>query len=322
MGILIANRAKMIDWGKYWLRNPTLIGRVLANPELDFEQVHSTRTGEVREYPMKAIWKCWEIEVKSSTWMELRGSFHKHWNGGTNENDFAAIDLYRAVAEVCGFLQVSPYDLSVHNLEFGLNIRPAINASEIIREIICYKNRIPANPIDDNRGYFIEFKMTDCFIKIYDKGKQSQEVWKLHAGNILRIEVKARNSGFLQFAGITTVADLLNPVKLAHLGRKLDYVVKKVVFDDDSIAPAALSLSDKKVYQQLSNPRQWVFNRKNKTSTIDAQERRFNSIVSNSGSKQHSHTISKLVHNMWQELVFLSEPALSEVKEYLKKYNS
>jgi hypothetical protein len=312
----------MIDWGKYWLRNPTLIERVLANPELDFEQGHSTRTGEIRAYPMKAIWKSWEIEVKSPSWMELRGSFHKHGNGGTNESDFAAIDLYRAIVDVCGFLQLRPHDLSVHNLEFGLNTRPFINASAIIREIICYRNRMPINPIDDERGYFIEFKTSDYYLKIYDKGLQAQEVWKLQAGNILRVEVKATNRGFLKFARITTVADLLTPANLIRLGRKLNDVVKKVVFDDDTIDPSTLSLPDKKVYQRLSNPKQWVRNRKNKTSTIRAQESRFRSIVSNRGSKKHSHTISKLVHDKWQQLAFIPGSALSEIKEYLKKCNS
>jgi hypothetical protein len=309
----------VIDWGKYWLHNPMLVERVLANPELDFKQVHSTRTGEIMEYPMKAKWKNWEIDIKSSSWMELRGSFHKHWNGGTNENDFTAYDLYIAVADVCDFLQVTPHDLSVHNLEFGLNVSPGINASEIIREILCYKNRMPTIPIDDGRGYFIEFKASDYYLKIYDKGKQSQEVWKLQAGNILRLEVKAMNSGFLEFANITTVADLLNPANLSLLGQKLEGFVKNVVFDDDTIKPTTLSRPDQVVYQQLSNPKVWERNRKKKTSTIRAQERRFKGIVSDSGKKMHSHTITKLVHDKWQQLVLLPEPALSEVKEYLRK---
>jgi hypothetical protein len=308
----------MIDWGKYSLRNPVLIERVLANQELDFDQVHSIRTGEVKAYPIVAVWKCWEIEIKSPTWMEIRGSFHKHWNG-TNENDFEIVDLYDTVVDVCSFLQLSPYDLSVHNLEFGMNIRPGINASEIISEILCYRNRMPMTPIDDERGYFIEFKTSDYYLKMYDKGKQCHEVWKLHAGNIMRIEVKAINSGFLKFAGIKTVADLLNPASLSSLGHKLDDVVKKVVFDDDTINPTTLSLPDQKVYQQLSNPKVWERNRKNKTSTIRAQERRFNSIVSNSGNKKHSHTISKLVHDKWQKLIFMPGSALSEIKEYLQK---
>lgn|GEM_PF-3321742 len=310
---------QVIDWGKYWLRDPKLIERVLANPELEFDQVHSISSGEIKVYPMKAAWKYWEIEIKSPTWLELRGSFHKHWNGGTNENDFGAVDLYKAITDVCGFLQVRPHDLSVHNLEFGVNIRPSINASEILREILCYMNRMPMIPIDDDRGYFIEFKTSDYYLKLYDKGLQSHELWKLQAGNIMRLEVKATNSGFLEFAGIRTVADLLNPTNLSHLGRKLERVVKKVVFDDDTISPTTLSLPDQIVYQQLSNPKVWERNRKKKTSTIRAQERRFKSIVSNSGRKRHSHTITKLVHDKWQQLVFIPGSALSEIKEYLKK---
>ena len=275
----------MIDWGKYWVRDAALVNRIFANEELDFEESHSTKTGEIKEYPKYAKWKWWEFEMKSPTWLEITGSLHKNWNKGTNGNDFKLPDLFAAISDFCKFLQVSPYDLTVHNLEFGVNIRPTTNASEIMREIICYKNKAPIKAIDNEKGYFIEFEMEDYYFKIYDKGMQSRKVWETEQGNILRVEIKAANSGFLKFANIVSMADLLNPGNLRLLGWKLDNLFKGVVFDDRSIDRDNLSKPDNKVYQLLVNPRVWADNWKNKSTTIRAREKRFRAIVAKYGIK-------------------------------------
>ncbi len=309
----------MIDWGKYWTRDAALVNRILANKALDFKESHSTKTGEITEYPKFATWKCWEFEIKSPTWLEVRGSLHKYWNGGaSNENDFKLHDLYVAVANFCKFLQVSPYDLTVHNLEFGVNIRPAVDASAIMRDVVCFKNRMSKNPIDNDKGYFIEFETDEYYFKIYDKGLQAQEVWKKKAGNILRVEVKATNSGFLQFAHIHTMADLLNPGNLQLLGRKLDSVFKHIVFDDDTIDTTTMSAPDKKVYLALINPRIWAKYWKKKTTTIRAREHRFRAIVAKYGAKKHNLTLSKLVHSKWQELLIHTAHTKQEIKKFLK----
>ena len=252
----------MIDWGKYWLRDPAAIKRILANPDIEWKGTHSINSGEVLEYPITGKWKQWDFEIKSPTWLEIEGSLHKYWNNGGNQNDFTLPALYKSVVGFSKFLHVSPYSLTIHNLEFGLNIHPTLNASEIMRDIICFKNRSPIKPIDDDRGFYIEFDTYDYYFKIYDKGKQ------YNTTNTLRIEIKAKNSGFLKFASIYTMADLLNVNNLKSLGRKIDNLLGKVVFDDNTINPNILSIPDNKVYQFLINPRAWIDYRKKKSTTM------------------------------------------------------
>ena len=310
----------MIDWGKYWIRHSLLIDKIFANEELDFHERLSEKTGVIKEFPKYAKWKVWEFEIKSPKWLEITGSLHKYSNNGTNENDFKFYEMFIAIVELCAFLQVSPYDLTVHNLEFGVNIRPAINASEIMLDIVCFKNRTPMKPIDNENGHFIEFAADEYYLKIYNKGLQAQEVWSKPSGNILRFELKATTSGFLKFANIQTMADLLNPHNLILLGRKLDSVFKQVVFDDNSINQNEMSKPDRKVYQELINPRIWAKYRKHKTSTVRAREYRFNEIVERNGNKKHRLTLSKLINRKWQELTVSTIHLRHEIQKYLKNY--
>ena len=307
----------MIDWGKYWITDVVKICRILANHDIAWEGTHSLNTGEVLEYPLKGEWEVWSFEIKSPTWLEVTGSLHKYWNEGTNETDFLYYDLYRAIVRLCSFLQVRPHEMSVHNLEFGVNIRPGINASDIMRDIICYKNRQPLTPIDDEKGYFLEFKTDEYYFKIYDKGKQASEKWKKESGNILRVEIKAINNGYLRFANINTIADLLKPGNLQLLGKKIDNLFRQVVFDDKSINEDDLKKPDRKVYKKLVNPRVWAERRKKKTTTIRAEEHKFRAIVAKYGTHKHNSTLSQQVQEKWQELLTHSDETLQEVTEYL-----
>lgn len=311
----------MIDWAKYWISNAAIVNRVLSNTQLDFEEGHSTSTGEIKAYPKKTKWNNWEFEVKSPTWLEIRGSLHKYWNSGTNENDFIFRNLFDAVVGICEFLQVKPGDLTVHNLEFGVNIQPEINASKIIREAICFRNRVAINPYDNETAYFTEYMTNEYYFKVYDKGLQARKLWKKEAGNVLRIEIKARNSRFLQFAGIVTMADLLNQTNLLLLGRKLSNTLNTLVFDDDTININDLSIPDRKVYQLLSNPREWAKHRKGKTTTIRAKENRFRAIVAKYGKNKHRASLGKLLRRKCMELTYCSLGLKKEINNYLKKIN-
>jgi hypothetical protein len=125
----------------------------------------------------------------------------------------------------------------VINLEFGVNLQLSINASEIIDQLICYRDRQPIRPYDlKPDAYFIEYKQTEYYFKIYDKGKQYRS--KLpDTPNTLRIEVKAMNSRMLRKAKVETLQDSLNRETLQVLGRKIATLLKGLVFDDDTINP-------------------------------------------------------------------------------------
>lgn len=298
-----------------------LIRQLIANERIDFEGGCNIRTGEVRNYPLIGKWEYWEFEIKSPSWLEIRGSLHKSWNNGTNENDFTYWGLFQSIKMLCEFLQVSPKDITIHNLEFGVNIRPGINASQILKEVICYKNSLPIRPIDNERGFFIEFRVGNYYLKMYDKGLQANANWKINAGNILRFEIKAMNSRFISDANIKTLEHLLCHNNLMLLCEKLYTLFDHLVFDDSTIKPGLLSTVDRKVYDLMCNPKKWIDKKKEKTSTIRAREKRFKGIVEKHGQLKLSSVLVDLIRKKCNELLYVPVEVSKEINDWLQSFN-
>jgi hypothetical protein len=218
--------------------------------------------------------------------LEITGSIHKYWNGGTNENDFFFSDAIEAIQKFCQDLELNPSLVFVKNLEFGLNLQLAINASEIIDQIICYNNKQPIRPYDSKpHCYFLEFETTEYFLKIYDKGRQYRKMLPNNP-NVLRLEVKAKNSRFLRCANIYTLSDLLQPSNLALLAKKFTTILGGLILDDNTINPKELPLKDRRLYEELSNPRKWFDFRGKTNSGTRKKIKRFKNLVEHYGKRK------------------------------------
>lgn len=293
------------------------IARISGNNIFNFIGNYNIDTHEILPYPQKGEWQKFQFIKYNPFIIEITGSIHNYWNNGTNGNDFFINDLFTAIINFCNTLNVNPYHLTIHNLEFGVNIRPQINASAIIKNIICYKNTLPIKELKTNK-YFIEFEMYEYYFKIYDKGLQSLKEWKKDIGNVLRVEIKSMTSGFIEDANIKTLADLLIIDNLQVLGRKINKLFKDLVFDDHTINPDLLSKPDYKNYMKLSNPRTWHKNKDNKTSTIKEQEKRFRVIVNKYGTLQLDTTIATLINDKWNELLTPIDGTIAAINDYLQ----
>ena len=150
--------SKLIDFVKIRCEHNADIRRILAKESIEFTGNYNRNTAEISEYPLKGKWNVWDFEIKSPTWIEITGSLHKYWNKGTNGNDFHYPDLLTSIIDLCNELQVNPNEMTLHNLEFGVNIKPAINASKILENVICYKNKKSKTEWDTGM-FFIEFPM-------------------------------------------------------------------------------------------------------------------------------------------------------------------
>ena len=288
----------------------------MANESIEWTGNYNRNTGEISEYPLTGKWDVWEFEIKSATWIEVTGSLHKFWNKGTNGNDFHYSDLLTSITDLCNELQVNPYEMTLHNLEFGVNIKPAINASKIAKNVICYKNTESIKAIGSGI-YFIEFPMQEYFVKLYDKGLQARMLWGIDIGNVLRFEIKAMRQRYFADAGIKTVADLLNVDSLKVLGKKINKVFGEVVFDDHTIDPDQMTAPDRKVYTELCNPRKWAENKENRTSTIVARENRFRAIVGKYGGLKLHSTLSEMINRKCSELMTVTPEITERVKDFL-----
>ncbi|GEO09491.1 hypothetical protein [Segetibacter aerophilus] len=292
----------MYDYVKLWVREKEQIDKILDNPLLSFKQLFSIDTGEVISYPITCTWNVFTLKLKSPTWLQITGSLHKYWNNGTNENDFTFSDVNQTIEKFCRQLDLSPSLATIHNLEYGINIRPSINASTIIQQVICFKNTPPSKPYEGNKNHFpfIEFSIDAYYFKIYDKGKQ------YNTDNILRIEVKAMTANKIKFAGAVTLEDLTKVEVMQLLGMELDHFCSFIIFNDPSINPNELKRKDKDIYNRLKYCEEWTQYDGHKTTTQKRYEARFKDVVDQYGVR---HIYSHLKLLVKEKVGYLSKPS-------------
>ena len=297
----------MLDYWKLWIADPPTIERVLSKFQKTYE---TSEQGELTT--IRGTYGGWKIQTLNKPYrLEIAGSIHKYWNGGTNENDISLSDARKATDKFCKEYEITPSLAKVINLEFAVNIRPSINASELIDQIISFNYKQPLRPYDTRPDYyFIEFESDEYYLKIYDKGKQYKELLP-DTPNTLRLEIKGRNSGYLRaIAGINTLADLQEIEKLQVLGRKIAKVVKGVVFDDDTIRVKDLPLKDRKLYKELTKITFWKRLKGKTSSTTRNKITRFKKLVDHYGQRKIYSLINGLVESKIMELSFSKELAV------------
>ena len=287
----------MYDYLKIWIEHKQDIYNILSHSLLSFTGSYKTDTGEVIEYPKVAIWERFKFKQFSQTRIQITGSLHKYWNNGTNENDFTLDNVNSAIDRFCKMFRIDAMRATIHNLEFGVNINPSFSASEIIEDVICFKNVQPSWPYEgnDNQFYFIEFKRGNNYLKVYDKGKQYKTV------NTLRIEVKSMRSAELKQSGAITLHDLKCKSVFKVLGRKLMQFSSNIIFNDSTIDLNRLTKKENSLYKEMINPRNWIIKGR-KSTTQYRKEIRFIQLVDKYGGRNIYTHIRELVKDKVKEL--------------------
>ena len=291
----------MVDYFKLWIEDLVQIIKIVSNPKFDFKHAVSKTTGEVEEYPLKCEWKGFVITMLSGTRLEIAGSIHKYWNGGTNGNDFTFNDCRGAINNFCTEINLNPKLAKIINLEIGVNLNPAFDAGSIIEDIICYKNERPLRPYDKENvdWFFIEFKKGNHYLKIYDKGKQ------YNINNTLRVEYKEMRALGCSPNGKSTISlyDLPKKEVLQVLGSKLIQYCKKIVFTDSTIKTENLSKKEKELYIKLNNPNTWVRKKGIKPKSTPREQRNYIALIKLHGENNIYTYLESLLHRKIQELL-------------------
>jgi hypothetical protein len=159
-------------------------------------------------------WGCWHFIGDGLRCFEMRGSFHKHYQG-SNWRDFRASELQSSVGDVCHRLGVHPESLVLRNVEMGPNVDLPWMPNDLLPLLVHHKL---ARPVPYKKLPGVTFVHDGYNIKVYYKPE----------GSVFRIEVVVKNMREVKSLGIRTVADLLDPtiwdsiptfvmVKLSHL---------------------------------------------------------------------------------------------------------
>lgn len=159
---------------------------------------------------------------------------HYHYNAYKhNGNDFNPINCIKSIQDILDeleFLKSEYADLKVVNIEFGFNLILNIYFGLIIDGLLFHKKTNFYKKLKYLPYYLITDSTAHKQIKVYAKGLQCHE--KLNAfevdKNTLRIEVKSKQSKYINKLDIYTAKDLLNL-------RKYDRLMDEVLKEWDSI---------------------------------------------------------------------------------------
>lgn len=163
--------------------------------------------------------------VKHQNRLEVSGSVHYFYNDGLhNADDFYIEDCISAIIQIQNIFNIDLNKCQLINLEYGVNINPIINVTDLIQSLIYHEKRQFTRPTT-----YFSFKLAgnEAYkqIKAYDKGVQFPQ----QCENTFRFEVRSRQAKFIHSLGLFTLQDLTNiynyDVLIASLLKEWDNVL-------------------------------------------------------------------------------------------------
>ena len=145
------------------------------------------------------------FKIYNSGSIYISGSLHKFYNNGKhNSNDFNSKAFKDVLNDFQNKFNITPQNLRILGLEFGVNIEPILKTDTILNNILQHKRIDFENNIKSRYGNYLQAKHSNFILKIYNKAKQYQL-----EKEVLRIEVKQCNWSEYRKRGLNTLQDFI-----------------------------------------------------------------------------------------------------------------
>jgi len=217
--------------------------------KLDFEIKVSGQTGELYNRKRTAnLQNMIFISTPDDRFLKVQGSLHKYANGGNRNNDRFTFDRFLAVAD-----KLSQYiadDDIINVLEFGVNLPVSFSPSELLKNLISFKQRQINKTLNPGIGYS-QVDTAHFNLKIYDKSLQQST-----SSNILRVELRYNRMQKLFPDGLRW-SQLRDPETWTYLSKVLRQKFSEVIFYDPSIDLNQLPEKDRQFLRDGRNPFYW-----------------------------------------------------------------
>lgn len=245
----------MIDYTKIEI-SPDAAAYLFSHNDLSFETYVNEDTAEqTHSRPRMAKHENMEFYYFSSGRMTMHGSWHKYNCSGGNYGDFSLAQFQCAVIKFCRTFKVSPDDLKILQLEFGVNIEPPIAAQQVIDALVGNGKGNGFSEMRSKKGRSIGVNMylTNYGMKIYDKGAQ----YRLSCP-VLRVEKKYINwCKYRSEFGIYTVGDLVRHHAWSVLSKDLLNTFQQLIIKEPSIEYGRMKLKEKFFLSQAADSKWW-----------------------------------------------------------------
>ncbi|WP_273215020.1 hypothetical protein [Runella zeae] len=242
----------MIDFVKLRNNDNGFAKRLRQNANFNFFSKINPDTGEQADGKQTAELKNLKVVLYASGMVEVTGSLHKFANDGAHNYDaFTYGRLVETIGKVAALLDTTPDRLSLHNVEFGVNVLHDTCPAKFLDAILNYRYKLPDVRTFGGAGYLKQWEQQNYIVKVYNKKQQYRLV-----AHVLRFEVKTMAMVHLAEVEVRTLADLLDVSKLGGLGILLCETYKGLIIGE-KLNTAQMSRPERRVYEQGMNPNFW-----------------------------------------------------------------
>ena len=193
----------MLDLLKFKIIDEVQINTVWNNELLEYVgKSERLYIDEIKEKQTKRYKNLYFIKHQNR--VEVSGSIHYFYNDGLhNADDFYIEYCINAINQIKDLFSIDLNKCQIINLEYGVNINPIINVTDLIHNLVYHEKRQFTRPTTH-----CSFKLAgyEAYkqIKAYDKSVQFPH----ECENTFRFEVRSRQAKFIHSLGLFTLHDL------------------------------------------------------------------------------------------------------------------
>lgn len=193
----------MLDLIKFKITDEVQINTVWNNELLEYVgKSERLYIDEIKEKQTKKYKNLYFIKHQNR--LEVSGSIHYFYNDGLhNADDFYIEYCINAINQIKDLFSIDLNKCQIINLEYGVNINPIIDVTDLIHNLIYHEKRQFTRPTTH-----FNFKLAgnEAYkqIKAYDKSVQFPH----ECENTFRFEVRSRQAKFIHSLGLFTLQDL------------------------------------------------------------------------------------------------------------------
>ena len=193
----------MLDLLKFKIIDEVQINTVWNNELLEYVgKSERLYIDEIKEKQTKKYKNLYFIKHQNR--LEVSGSIHYFYNDGLhNADDFYIEYCINAINQIKDLFSIDLNKCQIINLEYGVNINPIINVTDLIHNLVYHEKRQFTRP---TTHFSFKLAGNEAYkqIKAYDKSVQFPH----ECENTFRFEVRSRQSKFIHSLGLFTLNDL------------------------------------------------------------------------------------------------------------------
>ena len=195
----------MLDLSKFIITDEDLINTVWNNELLEYVgKSERLYIDEIKEKQTKKYKNLYFTKFQNR--LEICGSIHYFYNDGLhNADDFYFEDCISSIIQFKNLFNLDLNKCKIINLEYGININPIINVTDLVHNLIYHSRRQFVRTTKHN-----DFKLAgnEAYkqVKAYNKSVQFPH----ECENTFRFEIRSKQAKFINSLGLYTLQDLVD----------------------------------------------------------------------------------------------------------------